>query len=231
MPRRGKLIVLEGIDGSGKRTQMDILVRALKAKGWPCLRLSFPHYEGFFGAMVRDYLNGRFGQMAQVDPHFSALLYAGDRLESKAKIEKALTTGKMLLADRYATSNLAHQTARIPPQQRRRFMAWLRKLEYQVYGLPPEDLVIYLRAPAVEAQQRAQRRAAHDPTRLRGDIQESSLDHLSEARRIYDELARQPNWVTVECVQPGSDSMRPKGEINEEVMAAVQSRVLGRSHL
>jgi dTMP kinase len=231
MRRRGKLIVLEGIDGSGKRTQIDILFRALTGKGWPCLRVSFPHYEGFFGAMVRDYLSGRFGQMSQVDPHFSALLYAGDRLESKARIEKALATGKILLADRYVTSNVAHQTARVPLPQRRRFMAWIRKLEYQIYGLPPEDLVIYLRAPAAEAQKRAQCRADHDATRVRSDIQESSIDHLAEARRVYDELSRQPNWVTVECVQPGRLYLRPKSDIHEEVMAAVQARALGRPSL
>src|SRR5271169_6709206 len=142
MTPRGKLIALEGIDGSGKRTQLDLLARALGAQGRATLQISFPRYESSFGKLVARYLNGEFGSLETVDPHLSALLYAGDRLEAKPELESALAAGKIVLADRYVGSNLAHQSERVPPERRDEFLAWLRHLEYGLYGLPVEDLVV-----------------------------------------------------------------------------------------
>ncbi len=118
MASRGKLIALEGIDGSGKLTQLDLLARELDARGLATFRISFPRYESFFGKLVGSYLNGDFGALDAVDPHFSALLYAGDRLEAKSEIEAALSSGKIVLADRYIGSNMAHQSERVPAEQR-----------------------------------------------------------------------------------------------------------------
>src|ERR1700686_2580055 len=142
MTPRGKLIALEGIDGSGKRTQLDLLALDLDARGLATLRVSFPRYESSFGKLVARYLNGEFGSMEKVDPHLSALLYAGDRLEAKAEIESALSAGKFVLADRYIGSNLAHQSERVPSEDRDEFLAWLKHVEYGLYGLPVEDLVV-----------------------------------------------------------------------------------------
>src|ERR1700719_3071896 len=124
MPTRGKFIVLEGIDGSGKRTQLDMLALALSSRGLALTQVSFPNYPGFFGKMVAQFLTGELGSLDAVDPHFSALLYAGDRLESKPSIESALSEGKIVLADRYIGSNLAHQGARVPPEKRAEFLRW-----------------------------------------------------------------------------------------------------------
>ena len=118
MASRGKLIALEGIDGSGKLTQLDLLARELDSRGLPTFRISFPRYESFFGKLVGRYLNGEFGELGAVDPHLSALLYAGDRLEAKPEIETALSAGKIVLADRYIGSNMAHQSARVPAGER-----------------------------------------------------------------------------------------------------------------
>src|SRR5271167_2323176 len=109
MSVRGKFIVLEGIDGSGKRTQLELLARTFTERGIPFSQISFPDYEGFFGKLVAQFLNGEFGALEAVDPHFSALLYAGDRLEAKPLLDAALASGKIVLADRYVGSNLAHQ--------------------------------------------------------------------------------------------------------------------------
>src|SRR5579863_3581138 len=124
METRGKLIALEGIDGSGKRTQLDLLTGALDARGLSTFRISFPRYESFYGKLVGQYLNGEFGALQAVDPHLSALLYAGDRLEAKPEIEAALANGKVLLADRYIGSNLAHQCARVAVERRPEFLEW-----------------------------------------------------------------------------------------------------------
>src|SRR5712692_8744051 len=152
MASRGKFIAIEGIDGSGKRTQIDLLSGVLDARALHYVRFSFPRYESSFGRLVARYLNGEFGSLDAVDAHFSALLYAGDRFESKAELEAALNAGKTVLADRYIGSNLAHQTAHVSPQRREEFLSWLKRVEYGIFGLPQEDLVVYLRLPAVEAQ-------------------------------------------------------------------------------
>jgi dTMP kinase len=231
MPVRGKLIVLEGIDGSGKRTQIEMLAHALEAHGIQSARLSFPRYDRFFGRMVAQFLNGDFGPLAAVDPHFSALLYAGDRLQSKPEMEGALATGKILLADRYTGSNLAHQGARVPRGKRSAFLDWLSELEYEIYRLPREDLVIYLRVPPGEAHRLVGRKAARPYTKRKRDLQESSLAHLKEASALYDQLARQPNWVRIECAGKSSSRNSPNAPlrtpevIHQEILAAIEQRV------
>jgi dTMP kinase len=116
MTPRGKLIALEGIDGSGKGTQLDLLARALKTRGFAVLRISFPRYGSFFGNLAAGFLNGDFGAAGQVDPRLSSLVYAGDRWEAKPEMESGLASGKIVLADRYVASNLAHQSERVPPE-------------------------------------------------------------------------------------------------------------------
>src|ERR1700676_3260322 len=134
MPPRGKLIALEGIDGTGKHTQMDLLARTLEARGLSVLRIAFPRYESTFGRLAGRYLNGDFGPLGAVDPHLSALVYAGDRFEAKGEIESALAAGRIVLADRYIASNLAHQGEHVLPEKRDEFFAWLRHVEYRIYG-------------------------------------------------------------------------------------------------
>ena len=201
MVTRGKLIALEGIDGSGKRTQLDLLSSELDARGLATFRISFPRYESFYGKLVGRYLNGEFGALDAVDPHLSALLYAGDRLEAKPEIEAALSAGKIVLADRYIASNMAHQSARVPPELREEFFAWLRRLEYGLYALPAEDLVIFLRVPVTEANRLVGLKSARAYTNLKRDIQEADIDHLEQTAIIYDRLATEANWARIDCIE------------------------------
>jgi len=225
MPARGKFIVLEGIDGSGKRTQLEALGLALSRRGIAFAQMSFPTYSGFFGKLVARYLNGEFGSLASVDPHFSALLYAGDRLESKSLMEATLHSGKMLLADRYVGSNLAHQGARIGLERRTEFLAWLQQLEYRVYALPAEDLVVYLRVPVAQAHHLIGKKTARDYTKLRHDLHEADFAHLESAAEVYDALAHQLHWLKIDCFDEASGALRPPAEIHEEVLAAVGARL------
>jgi len=219
--KRGKFIAIEGIDGSGKATQLELLGKALDAHGLAHLRVSFPRYESSFGRLVAGYLNGDFGPLEAVDPRLSALLYAGDRFEAKPELEAALAAGKTLLSDRYIASNLAHQTARVAPDKRAEFLAWLRHLEYGIYALPAEGLVIYLRLPASQAQELVARKAARNYTAKRRDLQEADVRHLEAAAAVYDELAKQPNWRTIECL--GADgAIRTPDAIAREVWAAAE---------
>lgn len=226
MTQPGKLIAIEGVDGSGKRTQTDLLSRALTARGIPLRTMSFPRYGSFFGIMIARFLNGEFGELDAVNPHFAALLYAGNRLEAKAELDAALAAGMTLLADRYVASNMAHQGSRVPPEKRAEFLAWLRQLEYETYGLPTEALVIYLRLKPAEAQRLVSKKTQRTYTTRERDLLESNLAHLEQAALVYDSLAVQPNWVTIECFDAASETLKPAEQIHHAVLAAVEARVL-----
>lgn len=223
MTQRANFIAIEGIDGAGKRTQIDLLADWLDRQGFDYARISFPRYDSFFGRLVGRFLDGGFGPVESVDARLSALLYAGDRLEAKPDLEDILKRQrKTLIADRYIASNLAHQTARAPAAERDAFLTWLSQLEYKIYGLPVEDLVIYLRVPAAVAQQQVGQKAARGYTARSHDLLEADLRHLEEAARVYDLLARESNWVTVECYDEAAGAMRSPEAIHQEVVRAVE---------
>jgi len=222
MTTRGKLIAIEGIDGSGKRTQVELLTLTLKARGHSIYSTGFPQYDSWFGKMVGKFLNGDFGPLESVDPRFSAMLYAGDRFEAKFKLEAALDCGQILLVDRYIASNLAHQTARVPPAKRSEFLQWIEHLEYQIYGLPRESLILYLRVPPREAQRLVALKSARSYTSAQRDLQEASLRHLEDAAEMYDSLSRSIPWATIQCFDATHDTMREPEDIAIEVLAAVE---------
>jgi dTMP kinase len=216
-------VAIEGIDGSGKRTQMDLLQGIIAAGegGHSVYSTAFPQYDSWFGKMVGQFLNGDFGPLDSVDPHFTALLYAGDRFESKPRLESALQAGKIVLVDRYIGSNLAHQTARVAPEKRAEFRRWIEHLEYGIYDLPREDLILYLRVPPREAQMLVAKKSARTYTTAKQDILEASLRHLEQAAGMYDLLAREAPWVTIECFDAARGAMRSPREIAQDVLAAV----------
>lgn len=217
----GKLIAIEGIDGSGKRTQVELLAKALIAGGHAVYSTGFPQYDSWFGKMVGQFLNGDFGALETVDPHFSALLYAGDRFEAKPRLEAALTQGKIVLVDRYIGSNLAHQTARTKETDRPAFTSWIEHLEYSIYNLPRETMVLYLRVPPRQAQELVGRKSARSYTTAKKDLLEASLRHLEDAAAMYDQLSRRPNWTTIPCFDETRGAMRSQKHIAAEILAAV----------
>ncbi len=217
----GKLIAIEGIDGSGKRTQVDLLTLNLKSRGHSVFSTGFPKYDSWFGKMVGQFLNGDLGPLESVDPHFTALLYAGDRFEAKPKLEAALNNGQIVLVDRYIGSNLAHQTARVPPAKRSEFLEWIKHLEYSIYGLPRESLILYLRVPPREAQRLVERKSARSYTSAPKDLLEASLRHLEDAAEMYDSLSRRVPWATIQCFDATLNAMREPDKIAVDVLAAV----------
>jgi len=219
----GRLIAIEGIDGSGKRTQLELLSAALAAAegAHAVYSTGFPQYDSWFGKMVGQFLNGDFGPLETVDPHFTAMLYAGDRFEAKPKLEAALDKGQIVLVDRYIGSNLAHQTARVPAEKRDGFRRWIEHLEYGIYDLPREDLILYLRVPPGEAERLVVQKSARSYTTAKQDILEASLRHLEQAAGMYDLLAREAPWVTIECFDAARAAMRSPKEIAQDVLAAV----------
>jgi len=222
MTTNGKLIAIEGIDGSGKRTQGELLTLTLKARGHSVYSTGFPQYDSWFGKMVGQFLNGDLGPLETVDPHFSALLYAGDRFEAKSTLQGALYNGQIVLVDRYISSNLAHQTARVPPAKRSEFLEWIEHLEYRIYGMPRENLILYLRVPPHEAQRLVERKAARSYTTAQKDLLEASLRHLEDAAEMYDSLSRNVPWATIQCFDAASNAIREPEDIAADVLAAVE---------
>jgi len=218
----GRLIAIEGIDGSGKRTQLDLLSGVLEAGGNRVYSTGFPQYDSWFGRIVGKFLNGELGALEAVDPHLTALLYAGDRFEAKPKIEAALNEGKIVLIDRYIGSNLAHQTARAAANKRAEFRRWIEHLEYNIYDLPREDLILYLRVPPAEAQKLVVLKSQRSYTNAKQDLQEASLRHLQDAAAMYDQLAHSAPWVTIECFDSASGTMRSVKKIARAVLTAVE---------
>jgi len=227
MTASGKLIAVEGIDGSGKRTQVELLNTALTARGHQTYVTGFPIYDSWFGKMVGEFLNGEFGPLEEVDPHFTALLYAGDRFEAREQMLEGLAAGKIVLADRYIGSNMAHQTARVAADERADFLKWIEHLEYQIYGLPRESLVVYLRVPPVEAQRLIAQKSARTYTPATHDLLEGSLRHLEHAAEIYDDLSKRANWVGVQCFNTTYQAMRPPELIAADILAAVDPLLTG----
>ena len=222
MTAPGKLIAIEGIDGSGKRTQVDLLTLTLKARGHSVYATGFPQYDSWFGKMVGKFLNGELGSLESVDPHFTTLLYAGDRFEAKHKLTAALGNGQIVLVDRYIGSNLAHQTARVPPAMRSEFLEWIEHLEYSIYGLPRESLILYLRVPPQEAQRLVERKSVRSYTSAPKDLLEASLRHLEDAAEMYDSLSRRASWATIQCFDAALNTMREPEEIANDVLAAIE---------
>ena len=227
MASRGTFIAIEGIDGSGKHTQAEWLGRAFAARGIPCVPFSFPRYGSSFGKLIASFLNGEFGSLEAIDAHLSALLYAGDRFEAKPELEAALAAGKTILADRYVASNLAHQTARVAAGAARQ-SSWHGCGSWNTAstGCPSRT---WSSTCAWEPPRRSDswgKKAPREYTALGHDLQESDLTHLERAAQVYDRLATEPNWVTIECLDAGAGRLKSVEEIHKAVLAAVDSRVL-----
>jgi dTMP kinase len=203
--KKGKLIVIEGNDGSGKGTQLRLLLQNLKKRQIPHESFDFPQYEKtFFGEFVGHFLNGKFGHTSRINPYLAMFPYAGDRWQTKEQIYKALNAGKLVICNRYAPS-IAYQLAKVPPKEKVSFLKWAEKLEYEVFGIPHEDLVIFLYVPFYIAhrliEQKEQRSYLKDKAR---DQYEENASYLKRVEKMYLWLNRnKKNWVIINCVQRG----------------------------
>ena len=172
--------------------------------------------------MVGKFLNGDFGPLESIDPHFTALLYAGDRFEAKSRLESSLNEGKIVLVDRYIGSNLAHQVALAKPEKRAEFMRWIEHLEYTIYGLPRESMILYLRVPPSQAQKLVAKKTERKYTVAKHDILEKNLRHLEDAAEMYDMMSRNRPWATIQCYDSASNGLRMPEDIAKESLQAVK---------
>lgn len=148
MKKRGKLIVIDGTDGSGKTTQLDLLAKQLKKDGLKVKTIHFPHYENFFGEFIGHCLTEQYYNFINVHPKIVSVLYAADRWESSPEIQKYLNTGYIVILDRYVSANQIHQGGKISSVKKRiSFLKWLDEMEYKVFEIPRADVTIYLSLP------------------------------------------------------------------------------------
>lgn len=207
---KSKLLVFEGIDGSGKTTQIQLLEKYLQEKNITFEIISFPRYEdNTYGKLIRKYLNGEMGELKKIDPYLIAPSYAGDRLLAKPLIENWLNEGKLVIANRYISSSKAHLGANLVEEKREEFMRWLDQLEYQTNGIPRSDLNILLNVDPKTGHINVQGGQK--------DIHEDNLNHLEEASKIYLELSKgEDNWKVVDCMEGAK--MKDKEAIHKSVV-------------
>lgn len=199
----GKLIVIEGLDGSGKATQAQKLFEKLKDQGKQVIKVSFPDYNSNSSALVKMYLNGEFGSDPnQVNPYAASSFYAIDRFASYTKNWKSFyLDGGTVIADRYTTSNAIHQCAKLPKEQWKDFINWLFHYEYELLGIPEPYRTLYLRVDPEVSQKLMTKR--YQGNEERKDIHESDLEYLRRSREAADYCAKELGWTLIECVQNG----------------------------
>ena len=211
----GKLIVIEGTDGSGKSTQFKLLTERVATEGREFQKLVFPQYAEPSSALIRMYLGGEFGtKPSDVNAYAASAFYAVDRYASYKKVwGQWYENGGLVLSDRYTTSNAVHQASKEPEEKQAEFLKWLYEFEYDRLGLPAPDLTIYLDVPTDFTEKMMRSREA--ATNTHADIHEQDLEYLATCRRTGKAAAKFYNWTVIDCVRDGA--MRSIEDIHEEI--------------
>ena len=212
----GKLIVIEGLDGSGKATQAKLLARELRRLGWEVREISFPDYKSDSSALIKMYLGGAFGSKPDdVNAYAASSFFAVDRYAGyKSDWGAFYQQGGVVIADRYTTSNAVHQCSKLPREQWDAYLDWLFRFEYEQLGIPAPDTVIYLRVdPAVSQKLMTQRYHGDEGKK---DIHESDLEYLHRSRMAAEYCAEKLGWKSVPCTEEGE--MRSVEEIHGDIL-------------
>lgn len=211
----GKLIVIEGTDGSGKSTQFRLLTDRLESEQMKFQKLVFPQYSEPSSALIRMYLGGEFGKSpSDVNAYAASAFYSVDRYASYRKVwGKWYEEGGLVVSDRYTTSNAVHQASKEPEDKREDFLNWLYDFEYDKLGLPRPDLVIYLDVPTDFTEKMLRHRESE--TNTHADIHEQDMQYLATCRRMGRAAAEHYGWTVIRCVRDGA--MRSMEDIHEEI--------------
>ncbi|MDR1671835.1 MAG: thymidylate kinase [Alistipes sp.] len=220
------LIVLEGLDGAGKSTQLRLLREHAAAGGHATEFLHFPRTDTpLYGETIARFLRGDFGAVESVDPYTVALLFAGDRADAAPQIRRWLAAGRWVFLDRYVYSNIAFQTAKIDDaSSRERLKQWILDLEFGIYEIPKPDVSLFLDVPFRFTEARlSSPRGGDDREYLRGarDVHEDSLDLQRRVREVYLDAARiDPALRVVDC-SDGEGAMLPPQKIFDKIISKI----------
>ena len=206
----GKLIVIDGTDGTGKTTQLQLLKSRLEQAGYTVELADFPQYNTKSAGPIEEYLSGKYGTAEEINAYQASVFYAVDRFDARRRLREWLAEGRIVLSNRYTSANMGHQGAKIAnPLERRVFFNWLAELEYQIFEIPRPDITLILHLDPLIAQQRARGRARSDWNGKTNDIHENNLDHLRRAAEVYEDIARSfPDFQMISCAQ-GSRALSP----------------------
>ena len=221
----GKLIVIEGTDGSGKSTQFKLLTERLVREGKEFRQLVFPQYKEESSALIRMYLGGEFGSRpSDVSAYAASAFFAVDRYASYKKVwGQWYENGGLVVSDRYTTSNAVHQASKEEGENQVAFLRWLYEFEYEKLELPRPDLTIYLDVPTDFTEMLMRRREAD--TNTHADIHEQDMDYLATCRRTGKAAAEYYGWTVISCVKDGA--MRSIEDIHEEIYRHVTACLEG----
>ena len=212
----GRLIVIEGLDGSGKATQAGLLAQRLQREGKPVRKVSFPDYDSGSSALVKMYLAGEFGSdPGDVNAYAASCFFAVDRYASfKKDWQSFYRGGGIVIADRYTTSNAVHQCSKLPREQWDAYLDWLFHFEYELLGIPAPDRVIYLQVQPEVSQKLMSARYHGDESRK--DIHEHNMAYMDRSRQAAEYCAEKLGWLTVHCT--AGDAMRSVEDIQSEIL-------------
>lgn len=219
-------IVLEGVDGSGKSTQIANLREMFAQQGVATEYLHFPRFDApYFGDLIARFLRGELGSIDQVDPYIVAMLYAGDRRDAAAMIREWIAQGKVVICDRYVYSNIGYQCAKVQcTEEREKLREWILSLEYDYFAIPRPDISLFLDVPFAFTERKLlqEQREGDDRAYLHGkkDIHEQSMDLQRQVRQVYIDAAQHDEAMhVVDCSQEGE--MASPAEIFERIKSVV----------
>lgn len=228
--KRGKLIVIDGTDGSGKATQVELLVKHLAKEKFKVKIVDFPeYYSNFFGKFIAHCQSEQYYNFVQVHPKIASVLYAADRFEGKEKVEKWLKAGYTVVANRYASSNQIHQGGKISNTKKREaFIEWLAEMEYGVFKIPKPDVVFYLSLPMAVITRLIKERNKNSVRNYLGnkkDLVEKDKNYMENSHKSALWLAKtQKNWIKIDCMKDGELDTRENihHEIYEKVKKIIK---------
>ena len=224
--QKGIFVVIDGIDGSGKATQSRLLTERFRAEGRAVEKVDFPRYgTPLFGELLGECLAGKHGDFLHLDPKIASTLYALDRYEASEQIRAWLAEGKVVIADRFASSNQIHQGGKIMDAAKRdAFLAWIDKMEHEVLNVPRPDAVVYLRVPIETSLELLSKEREAKNTALDGetaDVVEKDRMYLERSFESAERLSTADNWHAIDCVENGA--IRSPEAIHEDVHSQVSA--------
>lgn len=217
---KGKLIVLDGTDGSGKATQTKLLFEKLKQDGLEVEYISFPRYGKGSATLVGDYLSGKFGKPDEVKPEVASIFYACDRYVASFKMKEWLTQGKLVICDRYVSANMGHQAGKIEDSEKRdKFLEWLDHLEFEIFEIPRPDINFLLDMPTEVGQKLSAEKWTPDYVQGgKRDLHESDINHLKHSKKAYNHVAEKFKWKIIKCAPDGTiNSLKTPEQIHQEI--------------